>query len=335
MKTLLRLSLLAILAFAIAACQPPANTNTISNTNTNAAPKAAAPTAEALLDMDKKAWEAWTKKDVKFFETYLADSYVGFDDKGRRTDRATELKMIAEHKCDMKSYSLSEPRMTTVTPDVAVVTYKATLDGTCEGQKVPANSMVATAMVRSGDTWKGVYHNEVAIMEPKTAPADNSNKSMPAPPSPAKDEKPATNTNAASNMTATSNSNTASSDTLTDAVMAVEKRGWEGWMKKDAKTLEEVTGKEVAFVDTMGSATFGQAAVIKHWTTDNPCTVTSVNVTDGKATNITKDVAILTYKGTAVGTCGDTKLMPLWGTTIAVNEGGSWKAVYIFETPAS
>jgi hypothetical protein len=48
---------------------------------------------------------------------------------------------------------------------------------------------------------------------------------------------------------------------------------------------------------------------------------------------ITKDAAILTFKGTAVGTCGDMKLEPLWGTTVAVKEGDVWKAVYIFETP--
>ena len=58
MKTMIRVSLLAITAFALAACQPAANTNTNSNTNANTAPKAAAPTADSLMAQDTKAWDA-------------------------------------------------------------------------------------------------------------------------------------------------------------------------------------------------------------------------------------------------------------------------------------
>jgi hypothetical protein len=29
------------------------------------------------------------------------------------------------------------------------------------------------------------------------------------------------------------------------------------------------------------------------------------------------------------------KLEPLWGTTVAIKDGDSWKAVYIFETPTA
>ena len=54
---------------------------------------------------------------------------------------------------------------------------------------------------------------------------------------------------------------------------------------------------------------------------------------NGKATSITPTVAILTYKGLADGTCEGEKLLDLWGTTIAIKDGDTWKAAYIFEAP--
>jgi ketosteroid isomerase-like protein len=115
--------------------------------------------------------------------------------------------------------------------------------------------------------------------------------------------------------------------------MAMEKKGWEGWKAKDAAAFGDVSDKDFAFIDPAGKATFGKANAIKEWTTDNICNVTSVNLSDGNSSMITKDAAILTYKGTADGTCGDMKLTPLWGTTVFVKEGDAWKIAYIFETP--
>jgi ketosteroid isomerase-like protein len=115
--------------------------------------------------------------------------------------------------------------------------------------------------------------------------------------------------------------------------MAVEKRGWEAWKARDAKALEDIAGLDLVFVDLFGRMVVGKPEVIKEWT-DPQCTINSVAVTDGKAVSLTKDAALLTYKGTAEGKCGDLPLAPLWGTTVAVKDGDAWKAVYIFESPA-
>lgn len=294
-----------------------------------------------LMAMDNKAFEAWKNKDAKFFEGFMADSFLMYGDKGKVMDRAESIKMISEHKCDVKSFALSEPHVTAAGPDVAVLTFKAVLDGTCEGTaKIPSPVTGASVYVHSGDTWKAAYHNEVAVMEPKPADekkeanssaAAGEEKKPAAAADVAKKEAPAANT-VASNSTATAPA--ASSDALTAAIMAVEKKGWEAWMKKDAKAMEEVTTKDLTFVDVTGRITKGQADVIKLWTGPE-CKVTSVNVSDGKATMIANNVAILTFRGTAEGTCGTMKIEPLWGTTVAVKDGDTWRAVYIFETPAS
>jgi hypothetical protein len=354
MKTMIRVSLLAITAFVLAACQPAANTNTTSNTNANTAPKAAAPTADSLMALDTKAWDAYKNKDGAFFSSFLDDKYVSFNN-GKREGKAENVKGISEHKCDFKSHTLSDPKITMAGADAAVLTYKATIDATCvddkgKSEKIPPTLTVASVYVRSGDTWKAAYHNEVALMEPPK-PADGANSN-----------KPAANKESAGAEKKEVAAATASQGGEKARLEFGECRSQHGFLKQQCKRnigirrfdrrhhggREEGLGKldearrkgalrdnEVRTSHSLmpgGKATFGQAEVIKGWT-NGECKVSSVNVSDGKASMINADVAILTYKGTAVGTCGDMKLEPLWGTTVAIKEGNSWKAVYIFETP--
>lgn len=354
MKTTLMVSLFAIAAFALIGCTPPANTNTNTNvnTNTNSAPKAAAPTADALMALENKAWEAYKNKDGKYFETFLGDTMISGNGEANMP-KAEVVKMISEHKDEVKSFSLSDPRVISAGADAAVLTYKATVEGTENGKPLPSPVTVATVFVRSGTDWKAVYHNEVAVIDPSkmsgdatkkedgAKPADDKkemaaekkesgdDKKEMAAPSEKKEPAAAGNSNTASN----SNSSSATGDAaLTDALMVIEKKGWESWKAKDATGLGSTVSKDIVFVDTMGKQTIG-ADVMKMWTTDNTCNVSSVSLSDGKATSISKDAAILVVKGTAVGTCGDAKLEPLWNTSVFAKEGDTWKAVLIFETP--
>ncbi len=331
MKRTLTVSLFAMAAFAFAACAPPASTNTNSNTNVNtnanSAAKTAMPTADALLAMENKAWEAWKNRDAKYFEGFVADNFVGFE-RGQRLTKAEMIKSLTEKPCDVKSFSLSEPHVTPVSNDAAVITYKGTADASCGGQKLPSPVTAATVFVRSGDAWKAAYHGEVPVATGAPA-ADASSEKKPAAEKPA----PPADATAANSANANSNANTtASGDALTDALTAMERKGWESWMKQDAAGLQAVTTKDVTFLDAMGKATHGQTEAMKVWISD-ACKVTSVNISDGKAAQIAPNVAIFTYKGTAEGTCGDMKLTPLWGMTVAVKEGDMWKAAYLFESP--
>jgi ketosteroid isomerase-like protein len=351
MKTILMVSLFAVFALALAGCQPAANTNTnATNTNVNSAPKAAAPTADALMALDNKAWEAYKNKDGKYFEGFLGDTMISGTGEAPMA-RADVVKMISENKEEIKSFALSEPRVTPVGADAAVLTYKATVEGTDNGKPLPSPLTVATVFVRSGTDWKAIYHNEVAIVDAAKTGGDANKKDASAP---AANDKKDTATAAAtgdekkesaapaagnSNSTATSNSNSNSNSAassgdaaLTDALLTVERKGWEGWKAKDATALGQTVSKDIVFVDSMGKVSSG-ADVMKMWTTDNPCNVSSVSLSDAKGTSISKDAAILVYKGTAVGTCGDMKLEPLWGTTVFVKEGDAWKGAYIFESP--
>ena len=194
MKNITVFILLAAASTFFAACGAPAvntvgnNANINANTNTGK-PVAAAPTADALMALDKQANEAYVKGNSKFFEGMLSDKFVILTDGGQRMDKAATVKMIAGVKCDIKSMDLTGPAMSMIDRDSYALSYKATWDGTCNGSdgksaKVPSPIRSASIWVQSGDKWQAVFHGENLIVDPKNPP-----KAAPAAP-PKKPEKP-------------------------------------------------------------------------------------------------------------------------------------------------
>ncbi len=304
--------LTSIAAVFFAACGAPADNkpanNPANNTNANTAkPVVSAPTKEALVALENKAFEAWKSGDSKFWDGFLADNYVGFAE-GKRAGKADEIKSLTGTKCNIKSFALSDEKITSLGADAAILTAKSTADGTCADQKLPSPTISCTLYVRSGDAWKAAYHNETLIVDPKS-------------PSPAAAKK------------ADVKKDDAKPDALTDTLMVIEKAGWDAWKSRDPKKLEEVVGKEIAFVDVMGNFAATKADAIKAWT-EPKCEIKSAGPSGGMATSISPVLAILTYRGDAEGTCDGAKLGPLWGTTFFLKEGEAWKPVYIFEAPA-
>src|SRR6266478_5557013 len=220
MKKTLRFILLAAASTFFAACGAPAANTGANNANPNTTkPVAAAPTADALMALDKQANEAYVKGNSKFFEGMLSDKFVILTGGGQRMDKAATVKMIAGVKCDIKSMDLTEPAMSMIDADTYALSYKATWDGTCNGPdgrsvKVPSPIRSASIWVRSGDKWQAVFHGENLIVDP-TKPAAPA-----APPKkvePKKDVKTAANSNTAANTAAT-----ATPDANTDALVKVE-----------------------------------------------------------------------------------------------------------------
>src|SRR5258708_32019312 len=90
---------------------------------------------KSLVATEKKLWEAWKNKDPKPFKTTLAADSVMIGEQGI-ADKATAIKGITAD-CTVKSYSLSDFKLSMANSSVGVLTYKATIDATCSGNSVP------------------------------------------------------------------------------------------------------------------------------------------------------------------------------------------------------
>src|ERR1700730_3485567 len=126
----------ATLIFTACAGNVPANNAHAANTAEKTGP--AAPTKDALVTLEKSAYEAWKSKDAKFWDTFLSDKFVGYGSSGK-LDKASATKEYTGADCEIKSYALSDEQMKLLGHRAALITYKTTVDGTCGGQKVPAN----------------------------------------------------------------------------------------------------------------------------------------------------------------------------------------------------
>jgi ketosteroid isomerase-like protein len=332
MKKTLWFILLAAASTFFAACAGPAANTGANNENTNTTkPVAAAPTADALMALERHANEAYVRGDSKFFEGMLSDKFVVLTNDGQRMDKAATVKMIATVKCDIKSMDLTEPAMSMIDADTYAFSYKATWDGTCnapDGQpmKVPSPIRSASIWVRSGDKWQAVFHGENLIVDPANPVSPAASPKKPKEVEPKKDDKTAANSNTAPNTAAPAS---ATPDANTDALVKVELALWEAWKEHDAKKLDALMAKDVSFVNIFGTYLATRADGIKDWTGAG-CEVKSVSVTDGFATALSPTVEMLTRKGTADGTCGGQKIggTDIWGVSIFVKDGDAWKFAF-------
>jgi hypothetical protein len=308
----------------VASCAPAvtndsANSNLkLINANSNSAETKKGPEPprpDVIAGLEKQAFEAWKNKDSKFFEGFLDDRFVSVDDKGRRMTKAEMLKMIGSSNCDFKNYEFSDNRMVPAGVNTAIYEMTVTADYTCGGKKGPSPVISASVYVRSGNGWKAAYHSEVPV-QPRDKKPDTAKKSAPQSAKPAASSAPA-----------------AKADPLTDTLMALETKGWEAWKDEDQKQVEDMTADQLMLVDPLGTVHATKVQVMTAWFGQN-CKINSVNVSDGAATQLADDTALLTYKGSAEGICNGQPVMPLWGTTIFMKSGDTWKPVFVLERNA-
>jgi len=106
-------------------------------------------------------WNAWKNKDAKPFQMWLAaDSVmVGEQGVGMKSDI---VKMMASMPCDVKSFTLSDWKLTMVDANAALLTYKGAAEGTCGGQPIPAIWASSLWVNRKGK-WTAFSHQETPV----------------------------------------------------------------------------------------------------------------------------------------------------------------------------
>lgn len=301
----------AAAALVVAGCagEKPANEAPAAETTAKTAP--AAPTTDALVALETSAYEAWKSKDASFWETFLSDGFVGWGPSGR-IEKAAATKAYTGADCEIESYTLSDEQMRPLGADVALLTHKSSVAGTCGGERLPADRWAATIFVRDGDAWKAAFHAEAPIVDPGATPAVAAVQEEAA----EGDEAPP-----------------AAPDAGTEALVAAEKAVWEAWKDHDAERIAALTTEEISFINIFGTYLATKAEAIQDWT-GNGCEVQSVSVTDGEGTMLSPTVAILRHTSSAEGTCFGQQIGSVWGTSVYVKDGDSWKWTFGINLPA-
>ena len=112
----------------------------------------------SLIATEKKFWEAWKNKDTKVFKAGLAADSVMIGQNGVEGKTAI-IKEIADMSCDVKSYELSDFKLTWINSGSALLTYKGKAEGKCAGTAIPT-VWASSVYVNRGGKWYAVSHQE-------------------------------------------------------------------------------------------------------------------------------------------------------------------------------
>jgi hypothetical protein len=154
----MRLSLVIILTFVFASlayAQEPAPA-------ASPAPKPAMSRAQSqriIIATERKLWEAWKNKDLKPFKASLSADSVMIMESGV-ANKTTVIKGMESTPCEVKSYELSDLKVTFFDSSTALLTYKSTQDATCGGEQVPAAAWSSSLYVRRNGKWLAASHQE-------------------------------------------------------------------------------------------------------------------------------------------------------------------------------
>jgi len=119
---------------------------------------------EKLSASENKLWQAWKNKDPKPFQLSLASDSVMIGDSGVGTKKDV-VAMMASMPCEIRSFTLSDWKLTMVNPDTALLTYKGVADGTCGGKPIPTVWASSLWVDRKG-RWLAFSHQETTVTTP-------------------------------------------------------------------------------------------------------------------------------------------------------------------------
>lgn len=163
MKRLLPLAALLVLAFsAFCFAQPQATASPSPSPAAKPKPKMSKAQLMKKLSANETAlWTAWKNKDVKPFQMWLTADGVSIGEEGIG-NKAELVKMLPSMPCEVKSFTLSDWKLSMVDADAAVLTYKGVADGTCAGQPIPTVWSSSLWVNRKGK-WVVFAHQETPV----------------------------------------------------------------------------------------------------------------------------------------------------------------------------
>jgi hypothetical protein len=117
------------------------------------------PLEKTLADRENKLWEAFKNKQSGPFQDALSNDTVLVGDPGL-SSKPDILKFISSGICTIEEFALSDFKVSMIYKDVALITYKGTQKGSCDGKPLPTNVLASSIWARRGNRWWAVFHQE-------------------------------------------------------------------------------------------------------------------------------------------------------------------------------
>jgi uncharacterized protein (TIGR02246 family) len=129
-----------------------------------ATPSMAGDLKDDLIALEKAAWTAWGKKDGQAFREFVAEDAVqAVAGAGVTSGREKIIAAVNSHNCVATSFDFKDVKARQLTPDLAIVSYTANQDTTCDGRKLPTQVYSTNVYAKQGGKWRSISYQETAI----------------------------------------------------------------------------------------------------------------------------------------------------------------------------
>jgi hypothetical protein len=118
----------------------------------------AATNEDAMMEKEKAAWQAFKDKKPDDFKKLLSANLVAVYAEGM-SDMQKELADM--QKWDMKSFAISDYKVTSDRPNLVVTTYKVAVEGTYDGKDQSGTYNAASVWKKQKGEWQAIFHTNV------------------------------------------------------------------------------------------------------------------------------------------------------------------------------
>jgi hypothetical protein len=123
----------------------------------------AASTEDTLMEKEKAAWQAFKDKKPDDFKKVVSAKLMAVYAEGF-SDMQKELADMP--KWDVKSFAISDYKVTSDGSDTVVTTYKVALEGTYEGKDQSGTYNAASVWKKQKGEWQAIFHTHVNEEKP-------------------------------------------------------------------------------------------------------------------------------------------------------------------------
>jgi Uncharacterized protein conserved in bacteria len=120
---------------------------------------AAGADTSGLEAKEKAAWQAYKDKKPDDFKKVVSANMMAVYSDGIQ-DLQKELAGMKDW--DMKSFTISDYKVTAISADTAVSTYTVKIEGTVSGKDASGTMNAGSVWKQEGGDWKAIFHTNVA-----------------------------------------------------------------------------------------------------------------------------------------------------------------------------
>ena len=120
---------------------------------------------QTLIALDKQWGEAGGKGDTATLNKILSDNYLGIGQKGEALGKQEQVAATTATSANVQnsSYTADEYKFETLTPDVIVMTHRATIKGMQGGKEVTESHRSLHVFQKRGGQWQVVANAQLPV----------------------------------------------------------------------------------------------------------------------------------------------------------------------------